>query len=46
MIHNEVGVFKKAWYIIQIIGLSIFYFLYAIVVGPWEWVKEKFQSEC
>jgi len=36
------GFFKKAWYIVQLVVLSVFYFLYAIVAGTWEWMKGKF----
>ncbi len=37
------GFFKKVWLLILIAALSIFYFLYAIIVGPCQWLKEKFK---
>jgi hypothetical protein len=35
------GFFKRAWYIIQLIVLSVFYFFYAIFGGAYEWIKNK-----
>jgi len=41
---EETNKFKKIGYLILIGVMSAAYFVYAVVVGTWEWIKHKFSK--
>ena len=36
--------FKRAWYIAQVFALGALYFVYAVIVGIWEYLKGIFKK--
>jgi hypothetical protein len=42
---EDVGFFNKTKYLLEIVVLSIFYFLWAIFLGVWDGIKSLFRRE-